>query len=34
VRRRWLIGLLLVVILAISIAIGVGVASWPHCCQL
>jgi hypothetical protein len=33
-RRQWLIGLILVVILAVSVVIGVVVASWPNCCQL
>jgi hypothetical protein len=33
-RRQWLIGLILVVIFAVSVAAGVVVASWPHCCQL
>jgi hypothetical protein len=28
------IALLLVVIFAVSAAVGVVVASWPHCCQL
>jgi hypothetical protein len=33
-RRQWLIGLILVVIFAVSIGVGMVVASWPHCCQL
>jgi hypothetical protein len=33
-RRQWLIAVFLVVIFAISVAVGVVVASWPNCCQL
>jgi hypothetical protein len=33
-RRQWLIGLILLVIFAVSVGIGVVVASWPQCCQL
>jgi hypothetical protein len=33
-RRQWLIGLILLVIFAVSAAVGVVIASWPDCCQL
>jgi hypothetical protein len=33
-RRQWLIGLFLVVIVVIAATVGVVVASWPNCCQL
>jgi hypothetical protein len=33
-RRQWLIAVVLVVIFAVSAAVGVLVASWPNCCQL
>jgi hypothetical protein len=33
-RRQWLVGLILVVIFAVSIGVGVVVASWPICCHL
>ncbi|HLJ37005.1 MAG TPA: hypothetical protein VKT54_01205 [Steroidobacteraceae bacterium] len=29
--RRFLIGLTLVVLLAVSVSVGVAVARWPHC---
>jgi hypothetical protein len=29
--RRFLIGLTLVLLLAVSISVGVTVARWPHC---
>lgn len=29
--RRFLIGLTLVLLLAVSIGVGVTVARWPHC---
>jgi hypothetical protein len=33
-RRQWLIAVVLVVIFAVSAAVGVFIASWPNCCQL
>ncbi|HXY97238.1 MAG TPA: hypothetical protein VEH00_09715 [Steroidobacteraceae bacterium] len=32
--RRFLIGLTLVLLLAVSISVGVTVARWPHCRHL
>jgi hypothetical protein len=29
-----MLGLILVVIFVIAAAVGIVVASWPHCCQL